>query len=879
MSKKILNSQSTKQKALETITEIAAVVKSTLGPGGNPIILQRSGQNPDGSAIGPLITKDGVTVADYAAAFKDQTKDTIAKAILQVAKNTVNQAGDGPQPLYSKVLTPKGFVQMSDVTVGMQVCGTDGSIQTVTGIFPKGEKEIYEVEFANKGVVECCEDHLWTVFFGNNQISTKTTKEIAADYVKYSGKALSYKYYTPRTKVEFQNNKTEMPLDPYLVGVLLGDGSLLDSGSIELSLGFKKEHILDKLIVPQGIRLNISRVEDKNYLRIKFSGEDKNGRSLRDHLRSIGLANTGSHTKFIPKSYLYSSIENRQQLLQGLLDTDGYTNSRGHFEFSTISNELAQDFKTLVNSLGRAVYYRLKIRSTEQGAYSNTSVHFFAGLKGYKMGDKIIRVTKTNKTTPMQCIKVSNPDSLYITDNFVVTHNTTTAVVLAEAIYRAGYKHIEQGKNSIQLYEELNRIKDQIVEQINKIKKDIDEDGVLQVARISANGEEEIAKIVHDAILAVGEDGHIALEEGSSRYTDLIKIEGAVYKQGWRSFGPHGSLLVTDKTRDMCVMQDPAILLYSGTIDDVHALGSLIQKVYGLDPQTKQLTNVVPFLIIAHDYSDQVKEFILQNRMQGGYPIAAIKSPFDGSPNSRTEMLEDLATLLGAKVAAKGILDLKQVTEDHLGSCDKVEIGAQETVIFEGAGEEDSIIQRVEDLKKLLSTKLHEHDQENVRIRIGKLTGGIAIIRVGGNSELEILEKKDRIEDALCAARVAIQDGIVAGGGYTLYQISQQLNDSSIANSIMKEALQAPIKQIITNVGENADVVLARMPSRKGYNARTKEYVDLLKAGIIDPARVTKSALENAVSIAGLLLTTGGAIVIDNENQGQANPLHALMGG
>jgi chaperonin GroEL len=551
MSKKILNSQATKQKALETITDIAAVVKATLGPGGNPIILQRSGQNPDGTSIGPLITKDGVTVADYASVFKDQTKDTIAKAILQVAKNTVNQAGDG----------------------------------------------------------------------------------------------------------------------------------------------------------------------------------------------------------------------------------------------------------------------------------------------------------------------------------------TTTAVVLAEAIYKAGYKHIEQGKNSIQLYEELNRIKSEIVDQINKIKKDIDEEGVLQVARISANGEEEIAKIVYDAIMAVGEDGHIALEEGSSRYTDLIKIEGAVYKQGWRSFGPHGSLLVTDKTRDMCVMQDPAILLYSGTIDDVHALGSLIQKVYALDPQTRQLTNVVPFLIIAHDYSDQVKEFILQNRMQGGYPIAAIKSPFDGSPNSRTEMLEDLATLLGAKVAAKGILDLKQVTEDHLGSCAKIEIGAQETIIFEGAGSEETIIQRVEDLKKLLSNKLHEHDQENVRIRIGKLTGGIAIIRVGGNSELEILEKKDRIEDALCAARVAIQDGIVAGGGYTLYQISQTLNDASIANSIMKEALQAPIKQIITNVGENADVVLARMPSRKGYNARTKEYVDLLKSGIIDPAKVTKSALENAVSIAGLLLTTGGAIVIDNENQGQANPLHALMGG
>ena len=553
MSKLILDSQSTKQKALETISEMAAVVKKTLGPGGNPIILQRQGQNPDGSQIGPLITKDGVTVAEYVA-YRSNAKDTIAKAILQVAKNTVNQAGDG----------------------------------------------------------------------------------------------------------------------------------------------------------------------------------------------------------------------------------------------------------------------------------------------------------------------------------------TTTAVVLAEAIYRAGYKYIEQGRNSIQLYEELNKAKDEVIAAINKTKKDISEEEVKSVAQISANGDEEIANIVYEAIMAVGEDGHISLEEGTSRETELTKIEGAVYKQGWSSFGPHGALLVTDKQRDICEMRDPAILLYAGVIDDVHALGGLIQRIYQLDPQTRQLTNVVPFLIIANDFSDQVKEFILQNRMQGGYPIAAIKSPFDGSPNARTEMLEDLASLLGAKVSAKGILELKQVTEDHLGSCAKIEISRNELIVFEGAGDEEEIIQRVEDLKKLSEAKLHEFDRENLRIRIGKLTGGIAIVRVGGNSELEILEKKDRIEDALCAARVAIQDGIVAGGGYTLYQISQQLfgqrNDA--ASVIMAEALQAPIKQIIANVGENPDVIIARMPTRKGYDARNKQYVDLLKSGIIDPAKVTKSALENAVSIAGLLLTTGGAIVVDDTPAaGVTNPLHALLGG
>ena len=549
MSKRILNSNSTKQAALETITEMAGPVKQTLGPGGNPIILQRQGQNPDGTMIGPLITKDGVTVAEYVA-FKGNVKNTIAQAILQVAKNTVNQAGDG----------------------------------------------------------------------------------------------------------------------------------------------------------------------------------------------------------------------------------------------------------------------------------------------------------------------------------------TTTAIVLAEAIYRAGYRHIEQGQNSIQLYEELNQVKNEILAQLEKVKKEISKEEIIDVAMISANGDAEIAKIVQESILAVGDDGHIALEEGASRQTEMDKIEGAVYKQGWTSFGPAGSHLVTDKTKDLCVMQDPAILLYAGNLDDLHSLGLLVKKLYNV--QDGQAQNVVPVLIIANDISDQVKEFILQNRIHGGYPIAAIKSPFDGSPNSRTEMLEDLATLIGAKVAAKGILDLKNVTEEHLGSAEKVEIGRNEMIVFNGAGDEDSIISRVDDLKKLLATKLHDFDRENLRIRIGKLTGGIAVIRVGGNSELEILEKKDRIEDALCAARVAVQEGVVAGGGYTLYQISQQLQGNSTATQIMKEALQAPIKQIITNVGQNAEVVLAKMPSRKGYNARTKEYVDLMKAGIIDPVKVTKSALENAVSIAGLLLTTGGAIVVDDAPANEIpNPLHALLGG
>lgn len=459
---------------------------------------------------------------------------------------------------------------------------------------------------------------------------------------------------------------------------------------------------------------------------------------------------------------------------------------------------------------------------------------------------------------------------------------TTTAIVLAEAIYKAGFKYIKQGTNGIQLYTALQEIKDQVVAYIDAIKTPVELKDVIDVARISANGDEEIARIVADAIMSVGEDGHIALEESFSKETSLTKVEGAVYKQGWRGFGPHGSLLVTDRAKNICELEKPAILIFAGKLQDVHELTDFIFKVMGGDRAKGQLKNIIPMMIIAHDYSDEVKNFIVQNRVQAKMPIAAIKAPFDGSPNSRTEMAEDLAVLVGGKVFAKGILELDQVQDDHLGCADKIVISAEETVIYGGHGSEADILSRVNDLKQLQDSRMYDFDKENARLRIGKLVGGIAIVRAGGSSELEMREKKDRIEDALCAAKVAIADGIVAGGGLTLYNISKKLMEElkdSPAKEIMIAALQAPMKQIITNIGENPEVIISHLPEGQGYDSHKRIYCDMLASGIVDPSKVTKSALENAVSIAGLLLTTGGSIVNDVDSQdGKANPLAGLMG-
>jgi chaperonin GroEL len=459
---------------------------------------------------------------------------------------------------------------------------------------------------------------------------------------------------------------------------------------------------------------------------------------------------------------------------------------------------------------------------------------------------------------------------------------TTTSVVLAEAIYKAGAKYAEQGANSIELYEALQEAKNEILAFIDEVKIPVKDEDVFNVAKISANGDAEIAQIVYDALKAVGEDGYIKVEDGYSRENVLDIVEGAMYQRGWRDFAPNGSLLVNDTARNLCELSDVAVLLYADKLDNLNDFQDFLGRAWSFNEQRNTYDNVVPLLIVAHDFSDDLKNRILQIRAVGKLPIAAIKSPADGSPNARTDMLEDLAAMLGGQVSSRGILELKDVTDEHLGYAKLVEISPNETVFYEGGGNKEAIKNRIRDLNLLLETgTLHPYDQDNIRLRKAKLSQGVAIVKAGGKSELEMREKKDRIEDALCAAKVAVQEGIVLGGGWTLYKAAKNLehNGTSAAEKILAEALQAPIRQIIINAGQNPDVILTKMPTDKGYDARNKQYVDLLEAGIVDPAKVTKSALENAVSIAGLLLTTGGALISDiNPEDGKANPFAGLMG-
>lgn len=461
---------------------------------------------------------------------------------------------------------------------------------------------------------------------------------------------------------------------------------------------------------------------------------------------------------------------------------------------------------------------------------------------------------------------------------------TTTSVVLAEAIYKEGLKHIERGSNSIDLYKNLQKIKDEALAYIDSIKKPVVTDEQLRnVAMISSNGDEEISDLVVEAIKAAGEHGYIELEDGRSKDSELQVIEGAFYKSGWRKFGPNGSLLVNDKSRNVCEFEESAILLYAGKMDSVHDLSDFINRFMKFDERLGHLTEVNPLVIVAYDYSDEVRDFILQQRHQAKLPIAAIKAPRDGSPNHATEMLHDMAALMGATVTARGLIPLESATDEHLGYAKKVTIGQEETVFYEGGGSKEDIKSRLEELETLLNQgALDPWDAQNVRLRKGKLSNGIVIMRVGGVTDAEIKEKKDRAEDALCAAKVARQDGIVAGGGVALYNFGKTLTGEDSASRIMSQALQAPIRQIIENSGKSPDIILTTLSQQQnanGYDVRGENFVIVEEQGIVDPAIVTKSALQNAVSIAGLLLTTGGALVSDMESQdGQANPLAAMMG-
>ena len=452
---------------------------------------------------------------------------------------------------------------------------------------------------------------------------------------------------------------------------------------------------------------------------------------------------------------------------------------------------------------------------------------------------------------------------------------TTTATVLAQAIVGVGLKNVTAGANPMDLKRGIDKAVTKVVESIKEQAEAVGDnyDKIEQVATISANNDPVIGKLIADAMRKVSKDGVITIEEAKGTDTTIGVVEGMQFDRGYLS--PY---FVTDTEKMECVMESPLVLLYDKKISNLKDMLPILEPAV----QTGR-----PLLIIAEDVDSEALTTLVVNRLRTQLKICAVKAP--GFGDRRKAMLEDIAILTGGVVISeeKG-LKLEQATIEMLGSAEKITIGKDNTTIVNGKGNPEAIKDRVAQIKTEISNTTSSYDKEKLQERLAKLSGGVAVLYVGAASEVEMKEKKDRVDDALCATRAAIEEGIVPGGGVTYIRAIDSLEglkgdnaDETTGIEIIKRAIEEPLRQIVANAGKEGAVVVNAVRAGKadyGYNARTDKYENLHAAGVVDPAKVTRVALENAASIAGMFLTTECVIVEKKEDKTEM-PMNPGMGG
>ncbi|GAB4361273.1 MAG: chaperonin GroEL [Kiloniellaceae bacterium] len=458
--------------------------------------------------------------------------------------------------------------------------------------------------------------------------------------------------------------------------------------------------------------------------------------------------------------------------------------------------------------------------------------------------------------------------------NDIAGDGTTTATVLAQAIVREGAKAVAAGMNPMDLKRGVDLAVEAVVAELQKKSKKISTSGeVAQVGTISANGEAEIGSMIAEAMERVGKEGVITVEEAKSLETELDVVEGMQFDRGYLS--PY---FITNAEKMVCEMENPYILLHE-------------KKLSGLQPMLPLLEAVVqsgrPLLIVAEDVEGEALATLVVNKLRGGLKVAAVKAP--GFGDRRKAMLEDIAILTGGQVISEDLgIKLETATLDMLGSAKRVVITKEETTVVDGAGKKKEIQGRCAQIRAQAEETTSDYDREKLQERLAKLAGGVAVLRVGGATEVEVKERKDRVEDAMNATRAAVEEGIVIGGGTALLNASKVLakldpanDDQRVGIEIVARALQAPIRQIAENAGHEGSIVVGKINDAKdaalGFDAQNGKYVNMFKAGIIDPTKVVRTALQDAASIAGLLITTE-AMVADAPEKKEA-PAAPDMGG
>jgi len=444
---------------------------------------------------------------------------------------------------------------------------------------------------------------------------------------------------------------------------------------------------------------------------------------------------------------------------------------------------------------------------------------------------------------------------------------TTTATILAEAIFKEGLKNVAAGANPMALKRGIDKAVEVVVEELKKISKKVsDKKEVTQVATIAANGDKKIGELIADAMEKVGKDGVITVEEAKSMATTLEVVEGMQFDQGYLS--PY---FVTDAEKMECLLEDPYILIYEKKISNVKDILPLLEKI---------ARSGRPLLIIAEDIEGEALATLVVNRVRGTLSCCAVKAP--GYGDRRKAMLEDIAILTGGKAITEDLgIKLENVSLDELGRAKRVRIDKENTTIVEGAGKTQAIQGRIVQIKKQIEQTDSDYDREKLQERLAKLAGGVAVINVGAATETEMKEKKARVEDALHATRAAVEEGIIPGGEVGLLRSIPALEklklegDEDIGVGIIRKALEEPLRQLVNNAGFEGSVIVEQLKKEKtnvGFDAEKNKITDMFEAGIIDPTKVARTALQNAASVASLLITTESVIAEKPEKEEKSTP-------
>ena len=459
--------------------------------------------------------------------------------------------------------------------------------------------------------------------------------------------------------------------------------------------------------------------------------------------------------------------------------------------------------------------------------------------------------------------------------NDIAGDGTTTATVLGQAIVNEGIKLVAAGMNPMDLKRGIDLAVAEVVENLGKAKKTISANNeVAQVGTISANGETAIGEMIANAMQKVGNEGVITVEEAKTAETELDVVEGMQFDRGYLS--PY---FVTNAEKMTAVLEDPVILLHEKKLSNLQSMLPILEAVV----QSQR-----PLLIVAEDIEGEALATLVVNRLRGGLKVAAVKAP--GFGDRRKAMLEDIAILTGGQVISEELgIKLENVTIDMLGTAKRVEISKENTTIVDGAGTKDDIQGRVAQIKSQIEETTSDYDKEKLQERLAKLAGGVAVIKVGGSTEVEVKERKDRVDDALNATRAAVEEGIVPGGGVALLRASASLTvkganaDQQAGVNLVKRALQEPVRQIANNAGDEGSVVVGKILENAngnyGYNAQTGEYGDMVAMGVVDPVKVVRTALQDAASVASLLITTEAMIAEVPKEAAPAMPGGGGMGG